>query len=292
MKRILLIGSQGQLGWELLRTLSPLGQVFAYGRQNLDLTNPVSIQNAVDHVNPHIIVNAAAYTAVDKAETEASAAFSINKSAVELLAIEAKRRHALLVHFSTDYVFDGSEQQPYLENAPTAPLNVYGESKLAGEKAIQMINCRHLIFRTSWVYGMRGKNFLLTMLRLAKERDQLKIVDDQVGVPNWSRMLAESTSQILSICDKNSELEQSGIYNLSSTGQTSWFGFAAAIFKEYNRLHSDFKIPKLLGIPAAEYPTPAKRPQNSVLATDKLCKQFGIVLPDWHETLLLCLDNT
>ncbi len=285
MKTILIIGSRGQVGWELKRTLSPLGRVVACERSTFDLSSSDSIREALRQTNPHVIVNAAAYTAVDKAETEQEACLAVNAKAPQILAEEAKKLKALLIHYSTDYVFDGSAQHPYKENDPTAPLNMYAQSKLMGDQAILSSGCPHVILRTSWVYGSRGHNFLLTMLKLAQQRDMLKIVDDQYGAPTWSRLIAESTAQVISRYQG-----QDGLYNLSSTGKTSWFGFAKAIF-ELHSAKKGLKVPQLFSIPAAEYPLPAKRPQNSLLCHEKLQKTFSIRMPDWKDALQMCLEE-
>lgn len=279
MKRILLTGRDGQVGWELKRALAPLGKVFAYDHNGLDLQNADYIRTVIRDVRPHVIVNAAAYTAVDKAETDIETAHAVNAVAPGIMAEEAKALNALLVHYSTDYVFDGMATSPYTENASTRPLNVYGKTKLDGEKAIQSVNLPHLILRTSWVYGMRGKNFLLTMLRLGKEKEILSIVGDQVGAPTWSRFIAEATASMLT----KQEIDF-GVYHVTSAGQTSWFGFAEAIFK-----HCGGKIPQLQEITTADYPTPAKRPKYSILSNAKLLKNCQIALPDWQDALKMCL---
>lgn len=287
MNKILLTGKTGQLGWELERALAPLGQVIALDRSELDLAKPESIARVVRTIQPNIIVNAAAYTAVDKAETEPKLALAINGSAPGFLAEEAKCLNAILVHYSTDYVFDGNASTPYFESDLTRPLNVYGHSKLAGELAIQEVGGNHLILRTSWVYGMRGKNFLLTMLRLAKEKALLKVVEDQIGAPTWSRLIAETTARILT---KELGKDAWGIYHLTASGQTSWYSFADSIFRLYNRQHASFHPPQLVGISSKEYPTPARRPQYSVMSNDKLCRAFDLVMPDWKASLELCLS--
>ena len=279
MKKILLTGRDGQVGWELQKALAPLGKIFAYDRNGLDLQNADQIRSVIRDVRPHVIVNAAAYTAVDKAETDTETAHEVNAKAPGIMAEEAKALNALLVHYSTDYVFDGMAIAPYSENAPTSPWNVYGKTKLDGERAIQSLNPLHLILRTSWVYGMRGKNFLLTMLRLGKEKDLLRIVGDQLGAPTWSRLIAETTASML-----NKQEIDFGVYHLTSAGQTSWCGFAEAIFKHYGG-----KIPQLQEITTADYPTPAQRPKYSVLSNAKLLKNFQLALPDWEEALKMCL---
>lgn len=292
MRRILIIGKDGQVGWELQRTLSPMGQVFALNRASLDLSDTDKIRDVIREIKPSLIVNSAAYTAVDKAESDQEMAHQINAIAPGILAEEAKKHDALLIHYSTDYVFDGLSKSPYKEQDKTAPINYYGLSKLEGEKSIQEVGGKHLILRTSWVYGMRGKNFLLTMLRLASERDNLKIVDDQLGAPTWSRLIAESTAQIAKINLDNFNHDLSGIYHLTSSGVTSWCGFAQAIFKHYSKgANKDFRVPQTKGITTSEYPTPAARPHYSVLSNDKIKNTFGIIMPNWEDALQLCLEN-
>jgi len=290
--RILLTGVTGQVGWELQRTLAPLGRVIPADRNTLDLTQPDSIRAILREVNPHIIVNPAAYTAVDQAEKEPDRAFAINAEAPAVLAEEALRLGALLVHYSTDYVFDGTKPEPYAEDDIPNPLGVYGKSKLAGEQAVRASDCRHLVFRTSWVYGMRGKNFLLTMLRLAKERESLRIVDDQIGAPTWSRMIAEATAIALGqlIADPQRADEVSGVFHLTAGGATSWYGFAQEIFR-LAHMQGLCRTPMLEPIPSEQYPVPAARPKNSRLDNKKLFRTFGLMLPAWHEGLAMCVDE-
>jgi dTDP-4-dehydrorhamnose reductase len=278
--RILLTGKDGQVGWELARTLPAVGEVVAFSRSELDLTDPAQIAARVREVRPAVIVNAAAYTAVDKAESEPDQTFLVNATAPRLLAEEAKALGALLIHYSTDYVFNGAKRGPYVENDAPNPLSVYGKSKLAGEEAIHATGCRHLIFRTSWVYASRGKNFLLTILRLARERPELRVVDDQHGAPTWARNLAETTAQILRQRD-----QPSGIYHLTAGGETTWCGFA----REIVRLSGLSTSVKAIG--TAEYPTPARRPMNSVLSTQKLQHTFKVPCPNWRAALELCLNG-
>jgi dTDP-4-dehydrorhamnose reductase len=284
--KILLIGANGQVAWELLPCLQPLGEVVVASRNStnyIDLAEADSIRAIIRKLQPNIIVNAAAYTAVDQAEQEPELAAAINGTAPGILAEEAKRIQALLIHYSTDYVFSGNNTTAYTETDPVDPLGVYGTTKLAGEQAIQAIGGKYLIFRTAWVYGLRGKNFLLTMQRLAKERDQLKIVADQIGAPTWSRLIAEATAQV--IAQLESPLykgeTRSGIYNLTCGGETNWYEFAKAILASSNT--------NLLPINTADYPTPAKRPAYSVLSNQKLINSFGIRLPDWNQALSVCL---
>lgn len=284
--RILLTGINGQVGWELQRALAPLGEVVANDRSRLDLTDGDGIRRVVREVAPTHIVNPAAYTAVDKAETEIKPAMHINGTVPGIFAEEARRIGALLVHYSTDYVFPGAGERPYRENDPVGPLNVYGRSKLAGEQAIQASGCRHLIFRTSWVYGLRGGNFLRTMLRLGAEREELRIVGDQIGAPTWSRMIAETTALALA-----RHRDQQGIYHLSAGGETSWHNFAAEIFAHAHAAGQLAKPPRLDRIASADYPTPATRPKNSRLDGSRLREDFGLVQPDWRDALKMCLAN-
>lgn len=290
MKKILLVGKNGQVGWELQRTLATLGAVIAVDRQTMDLANPDSIRNTIRTIQPDLIVNAAAYTSVDKAESEPDLAMAINGIAPGIMAEEAKRLSAAIVHYSTDYVFDGTKASPYTEEDIPNPLNVYGKTKLAGDLAIQAADIPCLIFRTSWVYGLRGNNFLRTILRLAKERDELKIVDDQFGAPTWSRMIAEATGQVLSQCFSPLTMN-SGIYNLTAAGQISWYGFAKALIESSTPFPAPHSLPKLLPITTPEYPLPAPRPLCSILSGDKLKQMFGLDLPSWDSSLLLCLDQ-
>jgi dTDP-4-dehydrorhamnose reductase len=286
MKKILIIGKNGQVGCELQRTLAPLGEIIALDRNAVDLSQPDKIVQVIRENNPSIIVNAAAYTAVDMAEAEPDLTMAINGIAPGIMAEEAKRLGAVLVHYSTDYVFDGRSDKPYHEDAPTCPLNVYGHSKLKGEQLIQTVGGKHFILRTSWVYGARGKNFLLTMLKLAVERDQLKIVSDQVGAPTWSRTIAETTAQVLSQIDNKDDVW--GIYNVTAQGQISWYEFATAIFRFY---HTHMRHPQVIPIPSSEYPTPARRPAFSVLSHAKIAKTFGLTLPHWQTALKSCLSE-
>lgn len=282
MKNMLIIGKNGQVGWELQRSLAPLGQVTALDYPDIDLANPDQLRNTVRQLKPDLIINAAAYTAVDQAESEQERAMAINGTAPGILAEEAKKLAALLVHYSTDYVYDGQGSTAFTETATPAPLNHYGVSKLAGDNAIQATGCRHLILRTSWVYGLRGKNFLLTVLRLAKERHELRIVDDQIGAPTWSRLIATATALTLA---NGKGVE--GLYHLTSSGATSWHGFTAAIL-ELTRAQRQ-QEPRLQGIATTDYPLPATRPTNSRLSCDKLARDTGISLPDWRAALELCL---
>ena len=270
--RILLTGRNGQVGWELERKLAPLGEVIATDRATLDLAEPDAIRRAVREAKPQIIVNAAAYTAVDQAESEPELAMQINGSAPGVLAEEAKRLGALLVHYSTDYVFDGEKATPYLEDDPPNPINVYGKTKLEGERAIQAVGCRHLILRTSWVYGARGKNFLLTILRLASEGRELRVVDDQIGAPTASFAISQATAQLVRAGAR-------GLYHLCAAGAASWCGFARAILAQ-----AGIAAP-VTAIRTEDYPTPARRPRNSRLDCTRLLKDHGLALAPWEEAL-------
>lgn len=291
--KILLTGSRGQVGWELARSLSTLGEVVALDSSQLDLTDVAAIRRTVAEISPRIIVNPAAHTAVDKAEGESERAYALNATAPGVLAEEAEKLGALLVHYSTDYVFDGSGEQTRVETDVTGPLNIYGASKLAGEQAIQG-NCRrHLIFRTSWVYGARGANFLLTMRRLMRERPELKIVADQIGAPTWCRSIADATAQVLAQVDSRfagaDKPSPWGVYHMTNGGETSWHGFAQAILDLDAPANLETTPARLLPIPSSDYPTPAKRPLNSRLNNDKLERVFGVRLPDWQQALRLCM---
>ncbi|HBU28786.1 MAG TPA: dTDP-4-dehydrorhamnose reductase [Thiobacillus sp.] len=284
--RILLTGVSGQVGWELQRTLAPLGEVIAADRSVLDLADSVAIRRTVGTLAPDLIVNPAAYTAVDRAESEPDLARAINATAPgELAACGVP-----LVHFSTDYVFDGRKPGAYTEADTPNPLGVYGATKLAGEQAVQHAGIPHLILRTSWVYGLRGRNFLLTMQRLARERDTLAVVDDQFGAPTWSRLIAEATAlAVARWLDQANPTAMSGIYHLSCGGRTSWHGFTAAILAHL--AEADVKQARLAAIPTSGYPTAAVRPANSQLDCDKLAVRFGVRLPDWETALSLCLEH-
>ncbi|MYM68944.1 dTDP-4-dehydrorhamnose reductase [Pseudoduganella sp. FT55W] len=283
--KVLLTGSTGQVGYELARSLQGVGEVVAVDRNVMDLSNLDQVRDVIRSVKPQLIVNPAAYTAVDKAESEPELAHRINAEAPAVMAAEAKALGAALVHYSTDYVFDGTQPSPRVEDDVVGPRNVYGASKLAGEQAIAAAGIPHLIFRTSWVYGMRGKNFLLTMLRLAKERDELRVVADQHGAPTWSRTIADTTAQVLSQAHAGGRewwVQNSGIYHLSAQGQTTWHEFTEAIVAEAGLSC------KVLPITSAEYPTPAQRPQYSVMSSERLMARF-CHLPDWKEALHLCM---
>jgi dTDP-4-dehydrorhamnose reductase len=285
---ILLIGKIGQVGWELRRTLAPLGKVVAVDFPEIDLTDGASISKWTREIRPQVIVNAAAHTAVDKAETDYEKCHQINGIAPGILAEEAKKLSALLVHYSTDYVFDGTKTEPYVEEDAPNPLSAYGRAKLAGDQAILQAGGRHLIFRLCWVYGARGANFMLTMMRLAREREKLRVVRDQYGCPTWSRMIAETTAlalkQSLAASDHGAF---TGVYHLAAGGQTSWHGFAQAIVEQM----PEKKCKEIEAIGSSEYPLPAKRPAYSVLGCQKLQRTFGLHLPDWQESLKQVLES-
>lgn len=283
--RILITGRDGQLGRELGRVLPALGDVIALDRAGLDLTDSDAISNRVRLFKPNVIINAAAYTAVDAAERDREGAFAVNARGPAVLAEEARRLGALLVHFSTDYVFDGEKDGPYREDDLPRPINVYGESKLAGEKALEASGCRRLVLRLSWVYGARGRNFLLTMLRLAEERREIRVVDDRVGAPTWCRTIALATRDLV----RGDFDDQTPLLHLAAGGDTSWFTFACAIFDSTRPMWK--RQLKVIPVPSTAYPSAARRPRNSRLNTDLLEYQLGRGLPHWKEELALCLAD-
>lgn len=287
--KILLTGKNGQVGYELERSLQGLGELIVLDRNQMDLGNLAQVRDVIRSVKPDLIVNPAAYTAVDKAESEPDLAMRINGEAPAVMAEEAKRLGAAMIHYSTDYVFDGKKAAPYTENDMACPINTYGRTKLFGEQAIQDAGIRYLIFRTSWVYGMRGKNFLLTMLRLAGERKELSIVADQYGAPTWSRTIADTTAKIITqaLSSKSSDWwsANSGLYHLTAQGKTNWYEFAQAIFDS-----ADIETKPLLSpIKAEDYPLPAERPTFSVLSCERMTTTFGR-LPEWRDGLRLCME--
>lgn len=282
--QILLTGARGQVGSELARALAPLGHVVAPTHAALDLTDAAALRSAVRALRPAYVVNAAAYTAVDRAESEPAMCAAINADAPRILAEEAARVGAVMVHYSTDYVFDGSKGAPYVEDDPAAPLNVYGVSKLMGEQGVAGAGGRHFILRTSWVYGVHGSNFLRTMLRLSRERAELRVVNDQTGAPTWSRTIARTTVALLAQKRDAGVAAPSGTYHLASAGSTTWYEFARAILAG-DPSREEQTCRRLVPIPSAEYPTPARRPAYSVLDTTKLRQSFGITVPDWREEL-------
>lgn len=293
--KILLLGKNGQLGWELQRTLAPLAELIALdrlGEQGLcgDLQNLDGLRKTIATLQPDIIVNAAAFTAVDKAESEQELAQLINAQAPKVLAEEALKMGAWLVHYSTDYVFNGAGSEPWCEQDITEPLNQYGQSKLAGEQAIQNSGCKHLIFRTSWVYGSQGNNFAKTMLRLAGERQTLSVINDQVGAPTSAALLADCTAHALRLAIHNPLL--SGLYHLAASGQTTWYQYANLVIEHARMMGKDLQVTEIKPIASQDYPTPAQRPYNSRLNTTKFCDSFNLVLPDWQHGVLRMLHET
>jgi dTDP-4-dehydrorhamnose reductase len=305
--KILLIGKNGQLGDDLHHILPRLGDVIATDREQLDLSRPAAIRKLIRDLHPALIVNAAAYTAVDQAETDEAAARAINSEVPGVMAEEAKKIGAALVHYSTDYVFDGAKNSPYEENDSPNPISVYGRTKLAGEQAIRASGVNHLIFRTAWVYSTRGKNFLLTILRLATQREELRIVHDQIGAPTWSREIASATAKALEqICNradgKAAWSARGGTYHMTAGGETNWYEFTQAILQEAAQAPDsaawlqaatngkELLTRRVLPITTPEYPTPARRPAYSVLSNSKLDRIFGIQLPDWRQELKLAFS--
>jgi len=282
VKRFLILGANGQLGIELQRAFSGTGQVIAYGRAECDLSNADNIRAAIRNTRPEVILNAAAYTAVDRAESEPDVPMRVNGEAPGILAEEAKKHNAVLVHYSTDYVFDGTKAGPWVEDDPTHPVNVYGASKLAGERNIQQVGGAFLIFRTSWVFSPHGKNFLLTMLRLGQERQELRIVNEQHGAPTSALALADATRRVLEKTAASQLEERAGLFHMSCAGEATWYDFARAIFQ---KAQAEKPWPSVIGIPSSEYPTPAVRPANSILSNKKLSKVFDVELPSWEDAL-------
>ncbi len=290
--KILLFGKNGQVGWELNRSLQPLGEIIAVDIDEVDFTDSDGLRAIIQTVKPSVICNAVAYTAVDKAEEDEALALIINGIAPGIIAEEAKKLGTLLIHYSTDYVFDGTKTSPYLETDEPNPINAYGRTKLAGEIAVQSSGCDYLIFRTSWVYASRANNFMLTMLRLAQEKEELSIVADQIGAPTTARLIADTTvlcvQQVLKerlVGDFSSDL-----YHLTASGCTSWFGFTEEIAKQaINSLNMQLKLKELKPIPTSDYPTPAQRPINSQLSLAKLESVFTLKIPDWKASLAVCI---
>jgi len=300
--RILLTGSTGQVGGELLTTLAHFGdnfEIIAPNRSTLDLADESSVRAAIRTIQPRWIVNPAAYTAVDKAESEPDLAYAINRDAVKAIGEEAQAIGAAVIHFSTDYVFDGLSTAPYLETDPTNPVSVYGASKLAGEQALAGSGAAHLILRTSWVYGPSGKNFLLTILKLARERDHLRIVGDQHGAPTWSRDLANLTAHLIQTFEREppkadlsaAVRKAGGVYHCAGAGETTWYGFASEAVRLSAEAEPNVRFATLESITTAEYPTPAKRPANSRLNGNKLKHQFGWSMMDWNQSLREVLES-
>jgi len=284
-KKILLTGATGQVGWELSRALAPLGGLITPDSTEFNLAEPESLRKNIREWKPDIIVNPAAYTAVDQAEREHDLVFRVNADSPKVLAEEAERLNIPMIHYSTDYVFDGEKGEPYRESDETRPLNIYGESKLQGEMAIQNIVEQHIILRTSWIYSLRGSNFLTTMLRLFKEKDEISVVNDQIGAPTWSRMVAEVTSIIMS------QLHQKengwGLYHLSASGESSWYHFV----KEIKRVEDEKRKFSINAISSEQYVTAAIRPKNSLLNSRKLSQQWNVKLPRWDVSLKQCLES-
>jgi|SaaInlV_130m_DNA_2_1039683.scaffolds.fasta_scaffold04316_3 dTDP-4-dehydrorhamnose reductase len=284
-KKILLTGATGQVGWDLSRALAPLGGLITPDSTEFNLAEPESLRKNIREWKPDIIVNPAAYTAVDQAEREHDLVFRVNADSPKVLAEEAERLNIPMIHYSTDYVFDGEKGEPYRESDETRPLNIYGESKLQGEMAIQNIVEQHIILRTSWIYSLRGSNFLTTMLRLFKEKDEISVVNDQIGAPTWSRMVAEVTSIIMS------QLHQKengwGLYHLSASGESSWYHFV----KEIKRVEDEKRKFSINAISSEQYVTAAIRPKNSLLNSRKLSQQWNVKLPGWDVSLKQCLES-
>jgi dTDP-4-dehydrorhamnose reductase len=284
--RVLVCGHNGQVAQALKTQLAGLGEIHLLGRDQLDLAQPEALREPLRQLAPELIINAAAYTAVDQAESEPDTAFAINAQAPGVLAEEALRLGAPLIHYSTDYVFDGEKAAPYTEQDVPNPLGVYGRSKLAGEQAIAAVGGAHLILRTSWVYSLHGRNFLLTMQRLLQEKPQLRVVDDQIGAPTWATTIALSTRVLIERWQAG-RAGAWGTYHLAAQGQTSWFGFAQAIGEQLKA--RGLPCAELLPIPSSEYPTPARRPANSRLDCSRLAREWGVTLPHWQQALIDCL---
>ncbi|HEY2360199.1 MAG TPA: dTDP-4-dehydrorhamnose reductase [Candidatus Angelobacter sp.] len=300
--KIVIVGRNGQLAWEASQRFQGLGEVICIGRPEFDLTDIEGMRAEIRRAKPSVLVNAAAYTAVDQAESEPDAAMKINAEARAVMAEEMKRLDGLFITYSTDYVFDGKKSSPYIETDPAAPLNVYGATKLSGEKAVEAVGGSYLIFRTSWVYGARGKNFLKTILKLAAERPELRIVNDQVGAPTWSRDLADATRKIIEQLAAQSSSarisigealgDRRGIYHMTAAGSVSWCGFAVTILDEMKKRGlAKGNLANIVPVSTSEYPTPAARPRNSRLCNDKLKNTFGVALPPWRASLTAVMDE-
>ncbi len=294
--KLLLLGANGQVGHELRRSLAALGEVIVTTRSGqcedgmrcevADFDMPDALPALIARIAPDVVVNAAAYTAVDRAETDRDAAFRANAEAPQRIAEACAARDALLVHYSTDYVFDGTGTRPYREDDATSPLGVYGESKLAGEDAIRASGARHMIFRTAWVYASHGKNFMRTMLRLAAERDELRVVADQIGTPTPAALIADVTASVLA-----RPVDRSGVWHLTAAGETNWHGFAEAIVEAAHASGLIARVPRVVPISTEDYPTPAKRPAYSCLDVARTEADFGVVMPDWRVGLEVILEG-
>jgi dTDP-4-dehydrorhamnose reductase len=300
---IVVIGRDGQIAWELRRCQSAIGSIVALGRPEIDLSRPDSIREMFRRLHPNVVINAAAYTAVDQAETEPDLVMKVNAEAPGIIAEEAKRCDALFINYSSDYVFDGSKSLPYTESDEAGPLNVYGASKLAGERFVQAAGGSYLIFRTSWVFGTRGKNFLRTMLNLISTRDEVKVVDDQIGAPTWSREIARAALHVLEQLAAEAPAagrfraaqflaDRQGIYHMTSAGSVSWFGFANAIQEEMKlRCPEGQRLARIVPISSEQFPAAAARPKNSRLSNEKLGGIFGVELPPWRALLTQAIDE-
>jgi dTDP-4-dehydrorhamnose reductase len=317
--RLVILGAHGQVGWRLQRALNPLGEVIALPREVLNLSDPDRVRGTIRDLRPDVVVNAAAYTAVDKAESEAELARIINAAAPQAMADELMRAGGLLIHYSSDYVFDGSKGSPYVETDATAPVNIYGKTKLEGEQMVSASGCAHLILRTTWIYDTRGKNFLRTILRLGRDQEELRIVGDQVGAPTWAYSLADATAVIVAsaLSQRTTNVwPHSGIYHLTAAGQTPWAGFAEAIVEEHRRalsaaeaesdpgtqqfangddqdaeLRRPLRAVRVVAIRTEDYPTPARRPRYSVLSNAKIQAAFGVTMTDWRAQLRLAMQD-
>ena len=293
MKKILVTGNKGQVGFELMKTLAPLGKVIGVDIKECDLAQSAMIDALLDRVKPDIIVNPAAYTSVDKAESEPTVAHAINAQAPKTLARQASRRNIPIIHFSTDYIFDGTKEEPYVEDDPANPKSVYGKTKWLGEEAVRSNAAKHVILRTSWVFGAHGVNFLKTMLKLSKERDKMSIVSDQIGAPTSARMLAEVTAEIVKQLLQEFSYRKYGTYHLVADGETCWYGYAKYVVEQANALGMETKLdPKnIKSIKTKDFPLPAARPANSRLDTTKVKETFGITLPTWQSEVDLVLNE-
>lgn len=292
--KVLLLGKNGQVGWELQRSLAPIGELLALSRHDEepfcgDLGKARQLAETIRAYKPDVVVNAAAYTAVDKAESEKETAHFINSQALALIAAEVAALDSWLIHYSTDYVFDGRGTQPWQETDPTAPINYYGQSKLDGEEEIKMSGCKHLIFRTSWVYGARGHNFIRTILRLAAERERLSIVADQIGAPTGAELLADVTVHCIRHALKDEKV--SGLYNLVPQGEVSWYDYTHFIVESARRLGTELAVNEIVPLQSSDYVTPAKRPYNSRLATTKISTTFSFELPHWKQGVMRMLQE-